>query len=225
MTVYTQNLAVSQYGIQYAGSVTEVQDLAVGDSITASFDQEATSNQQTSLLDVEDNDIVFTLVNCTISPTNVKNRVTFTITPTSSGAAYSCVGVLIYYSPSGQSYGGPSTDHQQTTFTISGAYGTPPIMGLQVWHPSNTTLPRLDTKDKQIMHYATYSGTIAAGASPVTITVGGGYDITNGDWGIDVTPCHWTLGVVSTTNTFTVSTTADSGSQQWRVNVFKLNQA
>ena len=39
MTVYTQNLSVSQYGIQYAGSVTEVQDLAVGDTITATFDQ------------------------------------------------------------------------------------------------------------------------------------------------------------------------------------------
>jgi hypothetical protein len=101
---------------------------------------------------------------------------------------------------------------------------TNPIMGLQVWHPSNSTLPRLDTKDKQIMHYATYSGTIAQGASPVTITVGGGYDITNGDWGIDVTPSNWDLQVVSTTNSFTVSTTADTSDIRWRVNIFKLNQ-
>ena len=224
MTVYTQNLSVSQFGIQYAGAVTAVQDLAVGDTVTASFDQEASANQQTVLLDVEDNDIVFTLVNCTISPTNVKNRGTFTITPTNSGAAYSCVGVLIYYSSGGHNYGGPSTDHQKTTFTVGGTYGTPPIMGLQVWHPSNSTLPRLDTKDKQIMHYATYAGTIAAGSPALTISVGGGYDITNGDWGIDVTPSHWTLSVVSSTNTFTVSTTRDSGTQQWRVNIFKLNQ-
>lgn len=224
MTVYTQDLSVVSQAIQYHGTVTEVQDLAAGDTITASFDQQASSTAQTSMLDVEDNDIVFTLVNCTISPTNVKNRGTFTITPTTSGSNYSCVGVLVYYSQGGQSYGGPSANHQQTTFTISGTYGTPPIMGLQVWHPSNSTLPRLDTKDKQIMHYATYSGTIASGASPITITVGGGYDITSGDWGIDVTPIERDLKVVSTTNSFTVSTTKDFGSMGWRVNIFKLNQ-
>jgi hypothetical protein len=224
MTVYTQNLSVVAQAIQYHGTDTEVQDLAVGDTITASFDQQASSNQQTSLLDVEDNDIVFTLVNCTISPTNVKNRGTFTITPTTSGSNYSCVGVLVYYSPGGGSYGGPSANHQQTTFTISGVYGSPPDMGLQVWHPSNSTLPRLDTKDKQIMHYATYSGTIAAGASAITTTVGGGYDITNGDWGIDVTPINYDLKVISVTNSFTVSTTKDFGSIGWRVNIFKLNQ-
>ena len=96
-----------------------------------------------------------------------------------------------------------------------------PNMGLQVWHPSNTSLPRLDTKDKQIMHYATYSGTVTSGTS-TTVSVGGGYDITNGDWGIDVTPIDYNLSVISTSNQFVVSSAG--GSIQWRVNVFKLNQ-
>ena len=224
MTVFTENLSLVSSALPYGGTATATRNLTVGDTITASFDQEATSTQQTNYLDNEDNDIVFTLVNCTISPTSVKNRGTFTITPTTTNSNYSCNGVLVYYLPGGHYYGGPSTNHQQAEFTISGTFsgssGTPD-MGLQVWHPSNTSLPRLDTKDKQIMHYASYSGTVTSGTN-TTISVGGGYDITNGDWGIDVTPVDYDLSVVSTSNQFVVSSA--EGSIQWRVNVFKLNQ-
>ena len=224
MTVFTENLSLVSSALPYGGTATATRNLTVGDTITASFDQEATSTQQTNYLDNEDNDIVFTLVNCTISPTSVKNRGTFTITPTTTNSNYSCNGVLVYYLPGGHNYGGPSTNHQQAAFTISGTFsgssGTP-NMGLQVWHPSNSSLPRLDTKDKQIMHYASYSGTVTSGTN-TTISVGGGYDITNGDWGIDVTPVDYDLSVVSTSNQFVVSSA--EGSIQWRVNVFKLNQ-
>jgi len=225
VTVFTEDLSITSSGLPYGGTATATRNLMVGDTITASFDQEATSAQQTNYLDNEDNDIVFTLVNCTISPTSVKNRGTFTITPTTTNSNYSCNGVLVYYLPGGHNYGGPSTNHQQAEFTISGTFsgssGTP-NMGLQVWHPSNSTLPRLDTKDKQIMHYASYSGTVTSGTA-ITISVGGGYDITNGDWGIDVTPVDYDLSVVSTSNQFVVSSAEDS--IQWRVNVFKLNQS
>ena len=225
MTVFTEDLSITSSGLPYGGTATATRNLTVGDTITASFDQEATSTQQTNYLDNEDNDIVFTLVNCTISPTSVKNRGTFTITPTTTNSNYSCNGVLVYYLPGGHNYGGPSTNHQDAEFTISGTFsgssGTP-NMGLQVWHPSNSTLPRLDTKDKQIMHYASYSGTVTSGTA-ITISVGGGYDITNGDWGIDVTPVDYDLSVVSTSNQFVVSSAEDS--IQWRVNVFKLNQS
>ena len=225
MTVFTEDLSITSSGLPYGGTATATRNLTVGDTITASFDQEATSTQQTNYLDNEDNDIVFTLVNCTISPTSVKNRGTFTITPTTTNSNYSCNGVLVYYLPGGHNYGGPSTNHQQAEFTISGTFsgssGTP-NMGLQVWHPSNSTLPRLDTKDKRIMHYASYSGTVTSGTA-ITISVGGGYDITNGDWGIDVTPVDYDLSVVSTSNQFVVISAEDS--IQWRVNVFKLNQS
>jgi hypothetical protein len=93
-------------------------------------------------------------------------------------------------------------------------------VGLRVWDTNGNV--RLDTKDKQIMHYAAYSGTIGAGAS-TTLTVGGGYDITSGDWGLDVTPISLYLKAVSTSGQIVVSST--SGSIQWRINVFKLNQA
>ena len=225
MTVFTEDLSLTSSALPYGGTATATRNLTVGDTITASFDQEATSTQQTNYLDNEDNDIFFTLVNCTISPTSVKNRGTFTITPTTTNSNYSCNGVLVYYLPGGHNYGGPSTNHQQAEFTISGTFsgssGTP-NMGLQVWSPSNTSLPRLDTKDKQIMHYASYSGTVTSGTA-TTISVGGGYDITNGDWGIDVTPVDYDLSVVSTSNQFVVSSAEDS--IQWRVNVFKLNQS
>ena len=235
MTVYAENLTISSSALPYGGTATATRNLTAGDTITADFDQQSSGSTQQGYLDNEDNDIVFTLVNCTISPTSVKNRATFTITPTTSGSNYSCNGVLVYYLPGGHNYGGPSFNHQQAEFTISGSFtgssgsgsggsGSSTDMGLQVWHPSNSSLPRLDTKDKQIMHYATYSGTIAAGASAVTTTVGGGYDITSGDWGIDVTPINEDLKVISTTNSFTVSTTKDYGSIGWRVNIFKLNQ-
>lgn len=222
MTVYAENLTLSSSALPYGGTATATRNLpASGDTITADFDQQVNGSTQQGYLDNEDNDIVFTLVNCTISPTSVKNRDTFTITPTTSGSNYSCTGILVYYLPGGHNYGGPSTDHQQAEFTISGTYGATPNMGLQVWHPSNTSLPRLDTKDKQIMHYASYSGTVTSGTN-TTISVGGGYDITNGDWGIDVTPVDYDLSVVSTSNQFVVSSA--EGSIQWRVNVFKLNQ-
>lgn len=224
MTTYTENLAVTSGAMPYGGSDASTRNLTSGDTITASFDQEAGGSTQQGYLDTEDNDIVFTLVNCTISPTSVKNRGSFTITPTTVNSNYSCFGVLVYYLPGGHVYGGPSTDHQQAEFTISGTFsgssGTPD-MGLQVWHPSNSNLPRLDTKDKQIMHYASYSGTVTTSAS-TTISVGGGYDITNGDWGIDVTPVNENLKVISSSGQFVVS--SSSGSIGWRVNVFKLNQ-
>ena len=232
MTTYTENLAVTSAAMPYGGSDTATRNLTVGDTITASFDQEAAGTTQQGYLDTEDNNIVFTLVNCTISPTSVKNRGSFTITPTTSGSNYSCNGVLVYYLPGGHQYGGPSTNHQQAEFTISGSFtgssgsgsggsGSSPNMGLQVWHPSNTSLPRLDTKDKQVMHYASYSGSITSG-NTTTVSVGGGYDITNGDWGIDVTPLDYDLKVISSSNQFVVSST--DGTIQWRVNVFKLNQ-
>jgi hypothetical protein len=224
MTTYTENLSITSAALPYGGTTTATRNLTVGDTITASFDQEATSTQQTNYLDNEDNDIVFTLVNCTISPTSVKNRGSFTITPTTTNSNYSCNGVLVYYLPGGHQYGGPSTDHQQAEFTISGTFsgssGTPD-MGLQVWHPSNSNLPRLDTKDKQIMHYASYSGTVTSSSS-TTISVGGGYDITNGDWGIDVTPVEIDLKVLSSSGQFVVS--SSGATITWRVNVFKLNQ-
>jgi hypothetical protein len=235
MTTYTENLAVTSAAMPYGGSDSSTRNLTVGDTITASFDQEAAGSTQQGYLDTEDNNIVFTLVNCTISPTSVKNRGSFTITPTTSGSNYSCNGVLVYYLPGGHQYGGPSTNHQQAEFTISGSFtgssgsgsggsGSSPNMGLQVWHPSNSSLPRLDTKDKQVMHYASYSGSLAFGSS-TTVSVGGGYDITNGDWGIDVTPLDYDLKVISSSNQFVVSNTHTFNvTIQWRVNIFKLNQ-
>jgi len=232
MTVYAENLTISSSALPYGGTATSTKNLTVGDTITADFDQQTNGSTQQGYLDNEDNNIVFTLVNCTISPTSVKNRATFTITPTTSGSNYSCNGVLVYYLPGGHQYGGPSTNHQQAEFTISGSFtgssgsgsggsGSSTDMGLQVWHPSNSSLPRLDTKDKQVMHYASYSGSITSG-STTTVSVGGGYDITNGDWGIDVTPIDYDLKVISSSNQFIVSST--DGTIQWRVNIFKLNQ-
>ena len=99
--------------------------------------------------------------------------------------------------------------------------------GLRVF--TSAGLIRLDPKDKQIMHYAAYSGTLAQNAT-TTITVGGGYDITSGDWGVDVTPLDIYLTAVSTTNQIVVSyphtaTGYTAAPVQWRINVFKLNQA
>ena len=92
--------------------------------------------------------------------------------------------------------------------------------GLRVWTNESPPRLRLDVGDRQVMHYASYAGTV--GASPIVITVGGGYDITSGDWVVDVTPVNENLKVISTSNTLTISATA--GSIQFRVNVFKLNQ-
>ena len=222
MTVYTQNLFVVAQAIQYSASDTEVQDLAVGDTITATFDQQAGSTAQTSLLDVEDNDIVFTLVNCTISPTNVKNRGTFTITPTNSGAAYSCVGVLIYYSPSGQNYGGPSTDHQQTTFTISGFYGVAPRMGLQLYNPSGDL--RLDTSDRQVRAHSFYMGSFYSGGS-ATVTGITGFDPNDETWAIDVLPISLYISFTASAGQFTITrSSADPFTLEafWKVILFRV---
>ena len=99
--------------------------------------------------------------------------------------------------------------------------------GLRVF--TSAGLIRLDTKDKQIMHYAAYSGSLSQNAT-TTINVGGGYDITSGDWGVDVTPLDIYLTAVSTTNQIVVSyphtaTGYTPAPVQWRINVFKLNQS
>jgi len=98
--------------------------------------------------------------------------------------------------------------------------------GLRVF--TSAGLIRLDTKDKQIMHYAAYSGT--SQNATTTINVGGGYDITSGDWGVDVTPLNIYLTAVSTSNQIVVSyphtaTGYTPTPVQWRINVFKLNQS
>ena len=222
MTVYVQDLAISRYGIQYAGSVTEVQDLAAGDTITATFDQEAESNQQTVLLDVEDNDLVFTLVNCTIAPTSVKNRGAFTVTPTTSGAAYSCEGVLIYYSPGGQNYGGPSTDHQKTTFAINGFYGVAPRVGLQLYNPSGDL--RLDTSDRQVKAHSFYMGSFYSGGS-ATVTGITGFDPNDETWAIDVLPISLHITFTASLGQFTItreSTDSFTLEQFWKVILFRV---
>ena len=74
--------------------------------------------------------------------------------------------------------------------------------GVRVWSSSGAL--RLDPGDKQVMHYAFYSGTLTGGgSSTTTVTIGGGYDITSGDWGIDITPVDYYLEAVSTSNTVT----------------------
>lgn len=81
---------------------------------------------------------------------------------------------------------------------------------------------RLDVGDRQVMHYAYFSGYLASGNSAI-LTVGGGYSIGNGDWGLDVTPVVNGLKAISTNNKVTV--TNSTGAAIWyRVNVFKLNQ-
>jgi len=99
--------------------------------------------------------------------------------------------------------------------------------GVRVWSSSGAL--RLDPGDKQVMHYAYYSGTLTGGgSSTTTVTIGGGYDITSGDWGIDITLVDYYLEAVSTSNTVTLTnknpSTAGYSSIFWRINVFKLNQ-
>ena len=61
MTTYTENLSLVSAALPYGGTATATRKFTVSVTITASFDQEATSTQQTNYLDNEDNDIVFTL--------------------------------------------------------------------------------------------------------------------------------------------------------------------
>lgn len=95
--------------------------------------------------------------------------------------------------------------------------------GLRVWGEDGVL--RLDPGDKQIMHYAYFEGGLQENNS-VTITVGGGYNITNGDWGIDITPVNRHLKAISSSNriTLTLDDGYGSGTLRYRVNVFKLNQ-
>ena len=91
--------------------------------------------------------------------------------------------------------------------------------GLRVIAPDGSY--RLDVGDRQVMHYTYFSGSLTDGNS-VQLSVGGGYNIGSGDWGIDVTPVDHRLKAVSSSNTITV--TANGDDFEYRVNVFKLNQ-
>ena len=96
--------------------------------------------------------------------------------------------------------------------------------GMQVFKQDGSI--RLDPGDRQVMHYKYFSGTLAQGNS-TTVSVGGGYDITSGDWGIDVTPISDYFKAVSTTNTVTLTLlngySAMGSPIYYQVNVFKLN--
>ena len=235
MAAYTQNMSISRYVYQYPGAASATQDVASGDTVNLTMTI-GTDGSYGQGLAVYHAALVLTLSNCTVSPaTGIRPGTTIVVTPTGSNQQYSVTAQFTHYAAN--PVGGPDASHQTKTFTLTGSIsgggggvgggggGGDATMGLKVYAADGRI--RLDTKDKQIMHYAAYSGSLAQNAS-TTINVGGGYDITSGDWGIDVTPVDLYLKAVSTVNQIVVSYPR-AGSVpyplQWRINVFKLNQA
>ena len=196
-------------GVSYnAGYSVATVNTSVADTVTTLYYYASTSSTQPG----------YALTNAAqTSPSTIwSTNNSFTVTP---GSNY-------YYWVLGWTHNNPGPDGAVISpmFAATAGAGS---MGLRVFTDATPPLIRLDTKDKQIMHYAAFSGSLAKNGT-ATISVGGGYDITSGDWGIDVTPVDLYLKAVSTTNQIVVSYPRPGtvpNPVQWRINVFKLNQA
>ncbi len=71
MATYTVNMAVSPYAVQYPASTSATQDFELSDSINLTMTVGTNTTAQANSLPTAD--AVFTLVNCTVSPSTGVN--------------------------------------------------------------------------------------------------------------------------------------------------------
>lgn len=176
MATYTVNMAVSQYGVQYAASTSATQDFELSDSINLTMTVGTTTTAQANSLPTAD--AVFTLVNCTVSPsTGVNSGETIVVSPISNNAPYSCTAVITHYHEN--PYPNNGTNSQTKTFVLSGTVGTLPVYGLEIFDASGNSRLRYD--NRLCKFYAVYTGTVSSMTTYISVPG----IAADGTWGIN----------------------------------------
>jgi|TARA_R110000823_G_scaffold279826_1_gene398072 hypothetical protein len=178
MATYTVAMTSSTASLQYPATVSASQDIAVGDTISLTMTVSTnTYSQAMSLIHSAYAIAVFSLVNCTVSPsTNVRSGSTITVTPVNNNATYSCTAVITHYHASPYPPGGTT---QTKTFVLSGTVGVLPIYGLEIFDANGNSRLRYD--NRLCKFNSVFTGTLSGNSG--TLSVPG--IAADGTWGIN----------------------------------------
>lgn len=184
---------------QVSSVLNDIIDLTQGQTISATCTAQATNSWAGT-------SFVFTLVNCSVSPSSRTNGQTWTITPSTYGNPYSCQAVL-------------SNGTSTKTFTIRGSSvsnNPPDRYGMQILDSSSNII--LDT-DYRVARFAGFlSGTVTY-PTATTISVTG---LTNdGTWGYNSGDADsWTIKTTLNSGSITI-TPLSSGTHTYKVHIFR----
>ena len=187
-----------------------VLDLPYGDTVSATFEQDG-NNLATQEAWIAASPFVFSLVNCTISPTTRYSGQTFSVTPTTYGIPYSCQAVLTHQTNSGGTT-------QTKTFTVRGdtVAQFPTSNGLQTFDAAGSIT--LDTDYRCVRFAGFLSGNVTFG-TPVTLNVTGLAN--DGTWGYNnVSSESWSIKTTLNSGSITVAARA-SGTHPYTIQLFR----
>jgi hypothetical protein len=180
MATYTVGIASNPYVSQYPLTYSATQDIQINDTISLTITVGTSTLSQAMSLSYGAYAIaVFSLVNCTVSPsTNVRSGSTITVTPVNNNATYSCTAVITHYheNPVGGSAG---TNRQTKTFVLSGAVGVLPIYGLEIFDANGNSRLRYD--NRLCKFHSVFTGTLSGNSGTLSVP----NMAADGTWGIN----------------------------------------
>ena len=176
MATHTIAMTSSTASLPYPATVSANQDIAIGDTISLTMTVSTNTYAEGMSLTTSSGYAVFTLSNCTVSPsTGVNSGETITVTPVNNNASYSCTAVITHYHASPYP---PVGTTQTKTFVLSGVVGVLPVYGLEIFDANGNSRLRYD--NRLCKFHSVYTGTIS---NNTTISVPG--MAADGTWGIN----------------------------------------
>lgn len=179
MATYTVGITSASSVSQYPLTASATQDIQINDTVSLTVTVGTnTTAQATSLTNETYSVAVFTLLNCTVSPSsNVRSGGTVTVTPVSNNTGYRCEVVITHYheNPVGGSAG---TNRQTKTFVLSGSVGVLPVYGLEIFDANGNSRLRYD--NRLCKFNSVFTGTLSGQSG--TLSVPG--IASDGTWGI-----------------------------------------
>lgn len=179
MATYTVGITSASSVSQYPLTTSATQDIQINDTVSLTVTVGTNTTAQATSLNNETYSVaVFTLLNCTVSPSsNVRSGGTVTVTPVNNNTGYRCEVVITHYheNPVGGSAG---TNRQTKTFVLSGAVGVLPIYGLEIFDANGNSRLRYD--NRLCKFNSVFTGTLSGQSA--TLSVPG--IASDGTWGI-----------------------------------------
>ena len=179
MATYTVGITSASSVSQYPLTTSATQDIQINDTVSLTVTVGTNTTAQATSLNNETYSVaVFTLLNCTVSPSSsVRSGGTVTVTPVNNNTGYRCEVVITHYheNPVGGSAG---TNRQTKTFVLSGAVGVLPIYGLEIFDANGNSRLRYD--NRLCKFNSVFTGTLSGQSA--TLSVPG--IASDGTWGI-----------------------------------------
>ena len=179
MATYTVGITSASSVSHYPLTMSATQDIQINDTVSLTVTVGTnTTAQATSLTNETYSVAVFTLLNCTVSPSsNVRSGGTVTVTPVNNNTGYRCEVVITHYheNPVGGSAG---TNRQTKTFVLSGSVGVLPVYGLEIFDANGNSRLRYD--NRLCKFNSVFTGTLSGQSG--TLSVPG--IASDGTWGI-----------------------------------------